>query len=416
MPKNNILKYLIILIIPLLIGLSTSCNETPTTLGESLLPDTLVLDAVSTDEYDLITKTDSKFSGLTAFNTGAILIGKADDHTAATLLRFAFIPDSLDNLTPDDFESVKLKLYPNRYVFGDSTSNNLSFNIHRVNRLWVKDSTNYDSVFVAPANYYDNNPIASYSGNIELADSLDPIEIDLPAELMTEWFETETVTNDDGELDTVLVVTYGIALVPDETSTVIRQFQGEGFNVSPETSEIEVIWRDSESELDTALMRSTLGVSLFDVPEPDPNYITIQGGARYRATFTFDVSSIPDLASIHKTQLTLTMNREKSLWGNFGLDSIVTMLFYADETLTELVVPWDGTKQGDSDNYLFPSISSAVETWVRTPEKTGLLYLSNKPEEDEGRQLDRMVFYGLNAEDETLRPKLTIIYSKVQEE
>ena len=72
---------------------------------------------------------------------------------------------------------------------------------------------------------------------------------------------------------------------------------------------------------------------------------------------------------------------------------------------------FSGEKLPDSDKFIFTSITSAIETWNRGEGK-GFLVFHSEGNQNELRELDKLVFYGINnAPDSSKMPTLTIIYS-----
>jgi len=204
-----------------------SCNEQPSQIAVNLLPDTASVKGISSLDTQLIVSQRVYKADFPLFNFGAILIGKAGGMTAASISNFAFIPDTLDYLKVEDIELFQLTMYPHRYTYGDSISGYFGFDVYKVNRRWNRDTTNYDSLFTSPADYFDPIPIVSWSGKIPLGDSLGTVQIDLPKELLIDWLRTETVFDPDSNKNiTRRIPNWGIAFVPHAACNVIHRFHG----------------------------------------------------------------------------------------------------------------------------------------------------------------------------------------------
>ena len=152
---------------------------------------------------------------------------------------------------------------------------------------------------------------------------------------------------------------------------------------------------------------------------PADENIIIQGGLSLRTRLDFDVSMLPDLSAIHKSELILSYNSDKSYWGSLGVDTVIALRLFdeikPDDHTVLPVLEWTANLVSGSNQYVFESISSAVETWSRTPEKKGSVVLLALPIEQEFRQADRIVFYGNDAENPDFRPKIKIIYSYIEQ-
>ena len=94
-----------------------SCNDDPTTVGYSLVYDTVTVFPVTSEDAnsELIEDIIPYNHFIRVFNFGAIFIGANSDTKSASFVRFVSIPDSLiGNNT--ELISAKLIMSPNRYV------------------------------------------------------------------------------------------------------------------------------------------------------------------------------------------------------------------------------------------------------------------------------------------------------------
>jgi hypothetical protein len=386
-----------------------SCNDKPGDLAINLLPDTVKIKSISTYDTTLITGTRVYRPHFPLFNLGTVFLGKANGISAVTLLNFAFIPDTLGTLTEDKIESVQLRIYPNRYAMGDSLNGTLEFNIFQVVRRWNPDTTNYDSLIVAPANYFGSEKLYLFTGRITLQDTINPILINLPKKLILDWLKTEMVL--DTTTHTMVpkrITNWGIAFVPTQNSTVINSFSSNtSTNVT--SSKIFVNYRDKKDSVNVLELVSGVDVTYLDVPKPDTNDIVIQDGGNFWTEISFDLSIIPKYAGIHKAQFELFLNPSKSYQGNVPLDSIVEgdYFYQANSTPT---FQYLGYKEPNSNRYIYPSFTSAVQYWNRNSGNGSIVLMPNSPS-NQGRELERLVFYGINAPEIEKRPVLRVIYS-----
>jgi hypothetical protein len=404
--KNILFKSIIVLIYIFIIS---SCNDKPSDMAINLLPDTVKIKSISTYDTTLITGTRVYRARYPIFNLGSVFIGKAQGLSAVTLLNFAYLPDTLGTLTEDKIESVKLTMYPERYTMGDSLQGTLEFNIYQVIRRWNPDTTSYDSLIVSPANYFGTEKLYTFNGRITLQDTINPIAIELPKKLITEWLKTEMVY--DTTTKTTVpkrIVNWGIALVPSQNSTVINRFSGN-MSSGNTSSKIFVNYRDNKDSLNVLQLVSGVDMSFIDAPKPDTNDIVIQNGVNYWTEIFFDLSMIPKFAGIHKSQFELFLNPAKSYHGNVPLDSIIEgdYFYRSDASPTFQYLAY---KEPSTNRYVYPSFTSAIQYWNRSTGKGSIVLLPNSPS-NQGRELERLVFYGVNSSEKDKRPILRVIYS-----
>lgn len=388
----------------------TSCNDKPSDLAVNLLPDTVAVKTISSEDTLLITGKQVYMPNYPIFNNGSIFIGKFEDISAASLVNFAFLPDTLGNLKVEQIESVELTLFPDRYAYGDTMGGNFGFDIYKVIRKWTPVTTNYDSLFVSPANYFSSEKVQSYEGKIVLKDTIDPIKISLPASLIIDWLKTEpvldTVTN---TIKPKIIPNWGLSFIPKDNSTVVHRFEAAA--PSKLISSTIVVKYKIEGSDSTRFLNliSGIDVSYLKTSEPDTSDIVIQNGLNYWTRLDFDLSMIPRFAGIHKAQFELTLDPARSRKGNVPLDTIIEMAYFTD-SVKNAKFDYTGGRQLNSDKYIFPSLTSITQYQNRYEGKFSLVlmpYLIT----NQSRELERLTFFGLNNPDPEKHPVLKIIYS-----
>lgn len=390
------------------IQLLVSCNEDPTSMGSTLLQDTIAVFPISNSKDTLITGVGSFHYDLKTFSHGVLFIGKSNGYEAVSLIRlseFIKLTDSLDYLndyTSDKIISCKVKMSVNRYAFGNDSSNPaaMSFKVYPVSALWDTNTTwdNLDAII-------DKSKLSGqFNGSIELKDTMPDIEFDLDKELVLDWIKKwYKYKNGDS-----LSVVYGLALVPDENSSVIRAFNGSS-SLGNTSTKLTITFRDSLDSLVTINLSTDYDKPYVKAPTPDSTELFIQGGVSQRGKITFDVSKIPPLSAIHSAQLELTLDKSKCLIGNLGIDSIINFGFpYKADDLGYL--KWEYYSKLSGDKFTFSNIARAIESWNIADGK-GVLVFHPSDRKNEYHELDKLSFYGMNEPDSTKRPKLKIIYS-----
>ena len=407
---KNIIKKKRLLFIPVIITLLfliVSCNDEPTIMGSSLLLDTIAIKSISTDSTTLIVDSKSFIHRLEIFNSGAMFIGKSNDVIAVSLIRFTDIPNSLGDKTEADIDSVTLTLPLLKYAYGNSSNPTaLSFKVYKIVKYWTNQS-NWDSLFQSgsQSDYFDYTKVlGTFNATIEQKDTMSPITIQLDKQIIAEWFKDASDTLTAGTI-------WGIALVPDDNSTVIRSLSSLTLTDKRVHPYIRVTYNRTLDTLDTLIMPSAIDASVTNSNPPDEKSLTIQGIISGRFKLSFDVSSIPDEAAIHIAQLDLYLDTLASNHGNDTLDATLAARLYTNSTYSSYFGEYTGGNDTlNPELYRFPNITSAVQYWVSHGKKGELVFL---PEglNNEYREFDKLVFRGINEPDTSKRPALRIIYS-----
>jgi hypothetical protein len=369
----------------------------------------------STKHPEIIQGFDNYQFNQIRLNLGSILIGKYKDFRAMTFLRFGDeIPDSLAYLTSDRILSCKISIMPKRYGFGDTVSNRLGFNIYKTVKLW-QNAVTWDSVFTSSgaSDYIDlSNNLGYYSGSIPFLDTMTRIETALDKSILLEWLKARPDTNLKKRL-------YGIALVPTEECTYIRQFDASEIGVTTtESPELIFSYLNSTGTTVTDTIKSVMELSTVKkYNAPAKNDFVIEGATEFGSKLNIDISQIKTFSSILQAELDLTVDVEGSTVGNYGFPSYLTAMAVVRDSL-KTPIAGDTVKtfsasevvSGSTITYHFSSLAAAVEYWNRVGGK-GFLQIIPYGIENEFQRMDYIKFYGPDAADETKRPKLKIIYT-----
>lgn len=384
-----------------------SCNDKPTDLAINLLPDTVLTKGISSYDTILIPAMRVYKAKFPLFNLGTLFIGKANGISAISLSNFANLPDTLGYVTEDKIEVAQLTIYPRRYALGDTNNSNLAFDIYRVNRAWTPDTTTYDSLMLSPANYFGEK-IASYQGSIQLKDTLDEITFDLPKNLIADWLKTEQVYDSTKkEYVAKRITNWGLAFVPTSSSNVINSFAGSKIGAT-KLSKIYIRYKNQQDSTKLLNLEAGVDVAFIDVPKPAEDDIVLWNGINYWTELSFDISMIPKLSGIHKAQLDLFLDESKSFHANNKLDSIIEGNYFRDptkESTFQYIAAGDSTGR-----FRFNSLTSSFQVWNKYDGKGTIVFMPHSTT-NQANELDKLVFYGLNAADTTKRPQLKIIYS-----
>jgi hypothetical protein len=397
-----------------LVGFLSSCSDDPTSIGYQI--DTLLLNAISSEQEPIILGSRSEEFALDGnFATPFLVIGKANDITAYSIMRFGTTKvDTFEYVNESDIISAKFVLNQNRYAFGDSlSSNNLSFSIRELtNTIFINTTTDSIVSKGGITSYYGSEELGSFNGKFELKDTMASSTFSLPPKIIKKWLGASKDTSSE-----YAKYKNGLVFVPNASSKVVNRFLTQIGN-SNATTEIIVEFNNSrKSKLDTIKIPLSLASNfIFNDYKVSDRSLHIQGGKANRGYIDFDLSKLPQFASIIATELTLHLDPQRSINSNFVRDSIIFATDTSRTTKKNPTILFEGYKLPNKYEYVFPSITSSSERWVRTENKKGtvMFVYSNRRETaiEEFYNLDRLVFWGVDAPDPTKKPKLKIIYSR----
>lgn len=386
-----------------------ACNDLPTNIGYPL--DTLYLEAISSSTLPLVSSTKTYFNRLDAnWPNPVMLIGKAKDVESYSFLRFGTTKvDTFQYVQESEIISSKLRLYPNRYAFGDSLTNgSADFGLYETIKA-MSENTTYDSILAngGISAYYNPTELGGFTGKIDLKDTIPPIYIELNSQkIIKKWLDmAKDVTSAEAFYKN------GITLAPRGNSKVINRFASQF-----DSTRFEVIFNNSKKgkvdtihiPLQTVSNYANTNINMND------SSLYVQYGISLRGLLTFDVSMIPKYASVINTELELTFDSTRSYYANYGPDTTFSAGDYTDIYIKKPVTPYLAVRKAGTDKYIFPSVTSAVERWVRKDGKGSieLIPQRNTSSATENIYFDRSVFFGNDAIDVSKRPKLKVIYSR----
>jgi len=395
------LKRYLLSLLTLVSFIFISCNEQPTDVAYDLVSDSLGIFIISQTDTNLLVSHSNFNNSPNNSNTGYFFVGRTKDIETISVLRFGSIPDSLSYLKPEDFISAEIFLYPKRYAIGDTNSPSFAFNLHKVENYWSL-AANWDSINAPGMISYK---LGSYNSAITLKDTMGSISVPIEPKILSEWLQIQPDTN-------IAVVNWGIALVPEQSSNVIYTFGGEGVGYANVSPIIRGVFKNKLGEIDTLFLYTAINTTFIKNHNIDSNDIVIQGGLDTRTTLNFDLSMIPKFAGISKMEMQFTLNKEKSIFGNFDQDETFQIDFVSDSTQGIYGNYYYYAQASDTNftKYYCPSTTSAAETWNRHTGK-GKLQLSGSDFKSMYNRLDRMVFHSFNDPDTNKRPKIRVIYS-----
>lgn len=444
----NIVQFVVALVLCL-----SSCNDIPSSVGSALAPiDASAIITVSSDTANLMPSAvvgrfvpllSSELAQPFSFNPaflGAALVNDMPQNimSAATFISFdtPVRNDSLRDalyggLSEENVESASLLLNPGVLMFGDSLRQSLSFRVHALTRQWYNVSSPQTISLDDPAligrqigSFQDATtenggraPFKSLSRKtrIELNDK----------RLILRWLKAGL--NSWPSVD-------GVALVPNLQNSRLL------LALTDRASIVIRLKGDMFASGDTVVTISELArSSIVRAPLPDNSEersMVVQGASALRTRLSFDFSSLPPFASIHRAELILPVDTARSTVGNLGFPGLIYLYPEKNATFPTAARPFESQRNtlseafatGVFDNttgtarYIFGgglNMTSVVENIVKDGGRKNMI-LQLRPEiidntgprrSDEEQTATRIVFHPLRAANPELRPRLVVTYS-----
>jgi hypothetical protein len=394
-------------------GLSlVGCNETPTVIGSDYLPQDVEFRTVSLNASDMtITSGIAAISNSSGNNVATILTGRADDTTMAYgMMAMTRIDTLLKGATPKTVQSAQLRIRPLKYLYGDTTSRQTSFDVVML-----------DEAFTLTTQWNDN-----LVSRIESAPVLGTFTGTLP---------------DSGYITVDLNVDTTKAFLKDYSlKSIVLRPHADVNRVASFYAATGLIADSLRPSFILGLGDTTLTMS-FDVSNwiarspaaYGDGKIVFAGGVPIRTLLKFSIDSIPETAVIHQATLTFHIDPAKSRWGNSGTPH--NYVGYMGDALTGAASTYLTSAQGvfavsrpalDSVNFSdiirVQSIAPTISRWLRNKRDTtlgipnhGIILALDRgiiAGNPESTTVDYVTLFGPDAADPALRPTLTIMYSR----
>lgn len=394
-------KKILLFLFPLIFSLY-SCSDSPTSVGENLIPND---DKISFNEFDSYKEDipQQSYSYVEKIKLGSsdrIILGKTFYGESYILLLFK--PSLIDTLLTR-YKNKELKIYdtwismkPN-YFLGDK-SLPFNFTVHQISNKWGIAGFDRDSLKNLQI---DDNDIST---NKVITDTL--ITFKLPISVVDTWLKSS--------YDSTTSKNYGIILKP--TSNTQRMI---GFKAVYSSNEIStsVILNYAIERTPTPVYKDTLNVSPYldnhvvtGVAQKSFNHFYLQSSYAQRAILSFDLTKLPTNIIVNKATLELTSDPKISLDGIPSSDSIDVQIL-ADSI----------TKKLTSDSLYNITLSKPANSNIYSGDLTWMVQKWLKGEKNQGLKLSLtdeysasslIAFYNSKETDKTLRPRLKIIYAK----
>lgn len=390
MKFNHIYPVLLLFIL----ALFSSCTDEPSSLGVELIGSENISAKIFDTLVDTTEQTSSFFKKVIPLGSADwILIGKYQDITASTLMKFVFgLPDSLKN----DLKAGNINVLDSwiimrtRYVYTDSMKE-MNFTVHKVNSSWSSTAFTIDSL--SKLNYEPND----VSSQFTITDTLYTFHID--GSLPLAWMKNTA--------DKTLESNFGIYLEPTHGSNKVIGFQAFTA-LSSEAAKLFVVIEKPGVYVDTINGFIAADISLVDGPEPpiSPGLIYVQSSVSMNSRLTFNLGNIPSGIVINKAELFITPDSISSVKGSrFSNNLRLAYLKYADAD--SLNTEGNPVFLSFKDNKYSGDVTAFVRNWINRKENNGILIEAGSPTSG----LELFALKGSDYFEISERPRLRITYT-----
>jgi len=342
---------------------------------------------------------------------GTLFLGEYKSFKSYILLRFV-------NFTVIDTAIVKSATLNLHQILHYDEGDSFNVSIYKVKDPWlpdVSDEKDWEKTVVWKdiQNIYD---AAKIIGTLTVGpqDSAKTISTKLDTTLVNEWINSKT--------------NYGLLMAFDKADIMAEFYSSESSSKWPT---IEVIHVKKSGTLDTTIVNAYQDASLFqfDTPIPentlqtDLNNLAVGNVSGFKSLIQFDLSNIPENATIHHAQLDLSVNKDLSKTFAPGIP-ILAVPVLDDSTwdlskisLYSLNASPSSYARGDTVKFSYThadavqKMSFIIQRWVLKSESIGMpnygLLLQSSVQ---GGDLSEISFYS-GKDDSTTVPKLRVTYS-----
>lgn len=381
-------------------GIFVSCSDDPNSVGIDTIPkgDQLQTNVYSTltekVEQSIVTfQEDSLFWG----SSTRLLLGEYKNISSEALISFQVsLPDSILTSLQDN-DSTQLinswiELYPN-YWIGDSV--NFNFTAHQINTSWNSVKITDDTIANIRASL-GPNLLQNY--DYSAGDTV--IKFDIGNEIVNNWVKRS--------YDTSYPNDYGILLKPSASGGMVG-FQALASYPTSSYPTLFLVFEKLNDFVDTVAVYPGLDIHLTsgDRLLDAANAVYLQGSISVRGRLFFNIDSLPENVLINSANLELFVDDMNSFQGSVKSDTIAASFYhnFAADSIRYDYGKYPILKDGDKYS---GDIRQFVQRWVEGESNEGIeLKLS-----DENRSPAAVSLYTGEHPIESLRPRLTIYYTK----
>lgn len=394
--KSYLTNFNLLIIVVLFLS---SCSENPSITGYNLLNpiDSLVIKKFdsTTDSVFLYHKEVKQIDILGG--TRRILVGKYDDLTAYSLIRFiiGLSSEMKDAIKNSNFviNSARIKLNP-VYRFGDTTSNVFSFQVKEIYTYFDEYKFTIDSL---KSGRYEINNENIVVRNID-DDTLYYSELN--PEKVFNWLKL-IAADSSRKLQ-------GVLLEPEISTNYIKGFASSNAYYVGDPIVLEIV-ATYNNKTDSLKYFVQADLHVIEKSSPiyfDDNQLVLQSGVKQKAFIYFDISSVPKNAVVNSAYLRLYPDTLQSKYGTSYQDSLLVQ-YITDSTNISIDSAVTFVLTKTSSGYYEGQLNYFVQKWIDNDANKGLLLSIRDP--DGG--VEKFVFFGPKSAIVSKRPQLIINYS-----
>lgn len=386
-----------------LIALFISCSDSPTSIGENLIPDQ---DKINFVQYDSFTEgiPQQSYSYQEKLKYGSsekVLLGKSSLGESYILYKFfIYMPDSLlTKLANNELTVTSAKMeMKSTYKLG-SASDPFDYSVHQIRKAWTEDGFDKDTLktFLETSQY----DLADVSRNRVIAQNDSLLKFDLSTQVVTDWLKAKKDSN--------FTRNYGLLFKPKAGTNRFFGFDavytdGTSTNI---LLKIKYKWGTLNDSINVAPFWDVH--TLVGSKPVSDNHIYLQGSIGLRSVLSFDISKLPKNIILNKATLELTVDADlaQTFDGTPASDSITV------QTLKDSV-----TKDLTSDslysaylkrtgNVYSGDIAWMIQKWIKGDANQGILLALP----DEFSSASRIAIYSSKETNKALRPRLKLTYT-----
>jgi hypothetical protein len=368
-----------------------SCNDDPSPIGSNLLDqDFIRIEQLNSLDDSIMQRSSSRTFQTPLGSSARLFVGRYENIEASFLVRFSIsLPDSIKNdLTSNNIIITNSWIELTRdYTFGD-TSGVLDLNVKKITSAWTSAGFIADSLEALQTTDLMITPI--------ITDTVTTVT--LPNDVALEWLNQSA--------DPMLGTNWGLHISPGPNSTMIYGFQAlisSALNVPA----LRVLIEKPGVYSDTLIYFPLADISVVKelTPLTGGEIIIVQSGVKTISHINFDLSAIPEFVQINKAELVLSSRESMNL---IGSDAGVNLQGYIPADTINIDSVGSGRVNFSKNNNLFTAnITPAVQAWMTSRNFRGIVITTD----NELNGLERFVFWGSDASDVSLRPRLILTYT-----
>ncbi len=377
------------------------CADDPSSLGLNFIPPGETTGVRIFDSFidTLPITSENRIYYVNTSGSTNLMVGKTGSYESKGLLKFTNLIDTFDNST---VVSATLKMSYKNYYFPSTMADSLaqiSFDVNKIEQSLDFSTITYDSV---NSSTFGTTSQGNYTG-IPTADSQE-VTISLNTTMVNDWLKVAADTS-------YSVKNYGIVLTPNNSSAAIKGFYAAATGVDDkDRPELEIIvTKNGVTDTFSTISNGTISLSKTDFA-PSSETFNLQAGVSYVQVMKFDLSRMPQTATINDVQIFFSVDSLNSVISGQTTKAIYSQYINDSAGLKTDITTFEGTPSG-SGQYMMrmvrAGVSSPFQRWLLGQTNYGLMLFAG----GQALNLDRYVLYKETASDPAKRPRVIIKYT-----